>query len=372
MNAFAFLFPITYLLYFLALRRLVFKQQPWQRLWDVLGGATALTAALDWLLLALLPWLGLSFGPVLPGSLLFNGGRLFLFLVILGGLWIAHSKHWQTALAWSGAAGQLLLLGLAAYALYLEPFHLDVTHLSLNEAPALLPNRPLRILHLTDLHIERLTRREVQALHLVAKFQPDIIVLTGDYINIDYLRDPQAQAETRRFLAALEAPLGVYAINGTTDPPWLMEILFHNLDNIHILDDSFVSLSLPGGKLTLLGLSWSGDTDFDRQRLRQLMKSLPASDYTLLLYHTPDVIETTSALAIDLYLAGHTHGGQVRLPFYGALVTFSEYGKRYEMGRYQVGQTTLYVSRGLGMEGLLLPRLRFLCPPEMTLVELGH
>jgi len=90
-----------------------------------------------------------------------------------------------------------------------------------------------------------------------------------------------------------------------------------------------------------------------------------------LLYHTPDVIEEASASGVDLYFAGHTHGGQIRLPFYGAIVTFSKYGKKYEVGKYIVGATTLYVSRGLGMEGWQLPRIRFLSPPELVLVELG-
>jgi predicted MPP superfamily phosphohydrolase len=75
-------------------------------------------------------------------------------------------------------------------------------------------------------------------------------------------------------------------------------------------------------------------------------------------------------VGVDLYLAGHTHGGQLRLPFFGALVTASIYGKRYEMGAYREGNTLLYVSRGLGMEGKGAPRARFLCPPEIVLFTL--
>ena len=71
---------------------------------------------------------------------------------------------------------------------------------------------------------------------------------------------------------------------------------------------------------------------------------------------------------IDLYLCGHTHGGQVRLPIIGAVLTSSQLGKRYEMGLYQGGRTHMYVSRGIGLEGLSAPRVRFLAPPEITLV----
>jgi hypothetical protein len=71
---------------------------------------------------------------------------------------------------------------------------------------------------------------------------------------------------------------------------------------------------------------------------------------------------------MDLYLCGHTHGGQVRLPFYGALVTFSRYGKKYEAGEYIVGNTVMYVNRGVGMENNA-PRIRFLTRPEVALIE---
>jgi predicted MPP superfamily phosphohydrolase len=72
-----------------------------------------------------------------------------------------------------------------------------------------------------------------------------------------------------------------------------------------------------------------------------------------------------------LQLSGHTHGGQVRLPLFGALYAGSLYGKRFESGRRQVGEMTLYVTRGLGLEGKGAPRVRFLCPPEMILWEIG-
>jgi hypothetical protein len=74
---------------------------------------------------------------------------------------------------------------------------------------------------------------------------------------------------------------------------------------------------------------------------------------------------------VDLYLCGHTHGGQVRMPWYGAVLTSSSLGKRYEMGEYVEQNTRLYISRGIGLEGLSAPRLRLLCPPEIVLWELS-
>jgi hypothetical protein len=74
---------------------------------------------------------------------------------------------------------------------------------------------------------------------------------------------------------------------------------------------------------------------------------------------------------VDLYCAGHTHGGQVALPLYGALITFSKYGKKYEAGLYREGETWLYVNRGIGMEGGSTPRVRFWAPPEVTVIEVS-
>ena len=74
--------------------------------------------------------------------------------------------------------------------------------------------------------------------------------------------------------------------------------------------------------------------------------------FTVMLYHYGDAVEELATPGnVDLLLAGHTHGGQVALPFYGALVTFARFGKRYEGGLYRVRDTWLYVNRGIGMEG---------------------
>jgi hypothetical protein len=105
--------------------------------------------------------------------------------------------------------------------------------------------------------------------------------------------------------------------------------------------------------------------------LIDLLAKYPGDGYYVLLYHTPDLVETAAANDVSLYFSGHTHGGQVRLPLYGAIVTLSVYHKEYEMGEYHVGPTTLYVSRGIGMEGLGLPRIRFLCPPEIVVFDLN-
>jgi hypothetical protein len=71
-----------------------------------------------------------------------------------------------------------------------------------------------------------------------------------------------------------------------------------------------------------------------------------------------------------LYLCGHTHGGQVALPFYGAIITLTKYGKKYEAGMYEVGDSLLYVNRGLGLDSRWLPKVRFFARPEIAVFDI--
>jgi predicted MPP superfamily phosphohydrolase len=113
------------------------------------------------------------------------------------------------------------------------------------------------------------------------------------------------------------------------------------------------------------------ELDIDSQIFLELVGLAPPDSMKLLLYHSPELMPLAQQYPVDLYLCGHTHGGQVRLPFYGALITSSSLGKRYEMGPYLEKDTLLYVSRGIGLEGLSAPRMRLLCPPEIVLFTLG-
>jgi predicted MPP superfamily phosphohydrolase len=144
---------------------------------------------------------------------------------------------------------------------------------------------------------------------------------------------------------------------------------------VTVLTDRWEVLEIAGRQVALAGvavhrnLAVGRDRAAERRALSELVRTMPNDRLTILLHHTPDLIPEAAAAGFDLYLCGHTHGGQVRLPIYGALTTFSLYGKRYEMGTYVEGGTTVFVSRGIGLEGWVLPRVRLLCPPEIVLVE---
>jgi predicted MPP superfamily phosphohydrolase len=260
---------------------------------------------------------------------------------------------------------QLFLMLCAVDGFLIEPFSIQVTHheFSFDYLPT--EGLPLRIVHLSDPHVERTTMRERKLVPLVDELQPDLILLTGDYLNLSYLGDETAQQDFRALASQLHAPYGVYAVRGSVDSPALTERLFAGLD-IVVLENESVRLEIEGQEIYLVGVACSHDLSIDIPRLDQALKGVPPDSFKILLYHSPDIIEAASERGIDLYLAGHTHGGQIRLPLYGAIATSSIYYKEYEAGLFQDGRTYLYVSRGLGLEGASAPRARFLCWPEVA------
>jgi uncharacterized protein len=332
---------------------------------------------LDGVMLAALPRLHLSYGSLGLSWFLILVVRMVLILITiltLGALFRLQPalNHQQAAraglLLW--AIANLVVSTISFYGLYIEPFDLRVTEINL-PGPVFFPDRRLCIVQLADLHVERLTKRDREILTRLKAIQPDLIVLTGDYINYDYARDPRAIQEARTFLAELYAPYGVFAIRGSlvVDCPETIPELFSGLE-ITVLNDQAQTLSIGAGSIYLTGVQIDR-SGHDRTVLSELIKQAPPDAYSLLLYHSPDLIETAAENNVNLYLAGHTHGGQVRFPFIGAVITLSAYGRKYASGLHTLGPTTLYVSRGLGMEGLHLPRARFLCPPEMVVIHLG-
>jgi predicted MPP superfamily phosphohydrolase len=271
------------------------------------------------------------------------------------------------------AAVQLLGTYLAIRGLWIEPQLLTITRLRFR-TPKLAPrSKPLRLLHLADIHMERLTRRDQEVIQRARALRPDVIVFTGDFLNLSYTQDRQAWQDAREMLKTFSAPLGVYAVSGSppVDPPEVVSQLLKGL-NIRWLRDERVTLTHGSQKLDLIGLTCTHVPEEDGPRLAGVLNGAGPGRLKILLYHSPDLAPEAAQLGIDLQLSGHTHGGQVRLPLYGALYAASIYGKRFEMGARQVGGMKLYVSRGIGMEGKGAPRVRFLCPPEITLFEIGH
>jgi len=321
----------------------------------------------DWQLFAALPRRRVSFGPILPPLL---GLALIRCLVVLALAPLAQAWTWPGLAA--ALAVQLLGSAFVAYGTLVEPFRLRVTRLEI-ACPALAnPGTPLRLVHLSDIHVERTTRRERDLPSLVARLEPDLIAVTGDYLNASYTDDLRASADLQALLIRLRALGSVYGCLGTleVDLPELMRPVLAGA-GVDLLEDRAVELIVGGHRLWLAGIRCTRDPAADGARLANLLAGAPQGALKVVLYHMPDLLPEAATLGVDLVLSGHTHGGQWRLPGFGALLTNSRYGKRYEAGHYRQGETHLVVSRGLGMEGFGMPRARFFCPPEVVLITLS-
>ncbi len=332
------------------------------------GAGQWLFLAADSAVLRALPGKEISFGPWKSQFVALAIPRLVVTAVIglLAG-WMG--VGWALGLA---LFVQLLGTALLLWGTLIEPFRLSMTEVTV-PTDRLPPDAlPIRLLHISDIHVERLTRREEKLLQLAAAAQPDLIVITGDYVNLSYNRDAKTHAQVRQLLNQLSAPYGVYAVLGSP-PVDLREMAAPIFDGLPIplLREDWRQVELGDGRsLVILGMDCTHHIPDDAERLRRLAAAAPNGVPQVLLYHSPELMPQAAGHDLDLYLCGHTHGGQVRLPFIGPILISSQLGRQYVMGLYRDGRTHLYVSRGVGLEGLSAPRIRFMAPPEITLVSL--
>jgi predicted MPP superfamily phosphohydrolase len=223
---------------------------------------------------------------------------------------------------------------------------------------------PLRIAHLTDLHMSgRITRpyfeRVVEETNALG---PDIIAVTGDIVErepcIDWL--PQT-------LGRLRAEGGIYFVLGNHDRHVDVNRLKAALTGVGLihLGASCHELSIRGLPVILGGnaLPWFGPASNFDECAPHDESGLPLR---IVLAHSPDEFAWAQSHDIDLMLAGHLHGGQVRLPLFGAIVSPSRHGVRYACGVFSAGNTVMHVSCGTGS----LTPLRYNCPPEISLLTL--
>lgn len=262
------------------------------------------------------------------------------------------------------SAPLLALSATAAYARFIGPYSYRV-----NEQDAFIRDLPerfenFRITHITDVHHSRIVGlNEIERVVEIANgTKPDLIALTGDYTST-YRRFIEPCAEALR---ALKAPEGVWAVLGNHDHYTDRELTTRALERNHIpvLNNVNTVLRRGSDSLQLAGIddwSWAG-TDWNRA-LNGINQAVP----TVLLSHQPNVLDTKEAQSVSLILSGHTHGGQITLPFIGAPAGLATKDLKYVHGLFRRGPTQLYVSSGTGVIGL---PLRLGVRPEIAVLRL--
>jgi uncharacterized protein len=244
-------------------------------------------------------------------------------------------------------------LAVAVDAFFVEPYRIEVTHSSV-QAPL---TRPLKIAHLSDLHTSGLGRRERHLLGLLDAEQPDVIVITGDTVTRGH-----HYANIRPILSRLHAPLGVWLVRGNweNDYPLYNERAFYLKLGIHFLLNEARPIR---PEIWLIGLD---DPSSGTPNLHAALSTVPQGVYVIAAFHAPAFFDNVAG-RVPLVLAGHTHGGQVRLPLVPVFWLPRGSGRFLE-GWYAERGSRMYVSRGIGTT--FLP-IRFRCPPELSIITVG-
>jgi predicted MPP superfamily phosphohydrolase len=240
----------------------------------------------------------------------------------------------------------------------------EVFQVELAERTFHLPRLPaaldgLTVLHLSDLHLQGTPDRAYfrHVLDLCAAWEPDLVALTGDVVDSDW-----HHRWIVPLLGRLRWRLAAFAILGNHDSWQDAPLIRRRLRRIgmRVLGNSWEEIEVRGERLVVIGQEepWF--------RPGPDLTGCPEGVFRLCLSHTPDQIAWARRHDIDLVLAGHNHGGQVRLPLLGPLLVPSRYGRRYASGSFHEPPTVMHVSRGLGGE----EPLRYNCRPEATLLVL--
>jgi len=263
---------------------------------------------------------------------------------------------WFERIVLALAAGGILCM---AYGFFIEPYWLEINRLRIATPKLRAGSAPIRLVHITDFHSDPAPRLESRLPGVIAQEKPDLVVFTGDTVN-----SAEALPIFRRCLRQIAAIAPTFAIRGNWDTAYWSKLDLFGDTGVTELEGRAVPLRLQGSDLWIVGASPVGHPS-----LQRALRAVPPGTLTVLLCHSPDEIEEVAGRGVDLYLAGHTHGGQVALPLFGPLVTLSRFGNRYARGLYKVGRTWLYVNRGIGMEGGV-PRVRFWARPEIVVIDL--
>lgn len=262
------------------------------------------------------------------------------------------AKPLQGALHALAAAGVLCIL----YGILIEPYRLSAREFIVKSPK--LSGENLRIVHLSDLHVRRWGRIEERVLSEAARLKPDLILLTGDYSAF-----PGTRRDALRLLDALSSIASTYCVRGNSE--FSRPLHGDSAGSVRWLLNDSQRINLRGNDLTVVGADPGQEGG-----LRTLALRADPASFVLALYHYPDLVPELAQLPVDLLLSGHSHGGQVRLPFVGALASASRAGVHYVQGLFLSKDKAAHVSAGVGCESYGLPCMRFLCPPEMTLIVL--
>jgi predicted MPP superfamily phosphohydrolase len=317
-----------------------------------------LALAFLWINVLLFAGLGMALcfpvGPFAKIQLLAWAVFLHLPLLLAGLALVFHRRKRSLSII-----SLVLLIGIVAIgidAFLIEPHWLKLTRVTISSDKV---EQSFRIAVIADLQTDSPGDYELQALKRTMAERPDLILLAGDYLQTMGQEEYETEREHFRSLlreAALSAPLGVFAIGGNVDGAHWPE-LFEGL-GVHCFE---TTSSVDLGPIVLTGLTLEDSYNAH-------LNVEGRNPFHIVLGHSPNF--SLGRIEGDLLIAGHTHGGQCQLPGLGPLLTLSEVPRSWASGVTTIERgKPLVVPNGIGLERGHAPRIRFLCRPELAIVE---
>jgi predicted MPP superfamily phosphohydrolase len=262
--------------------------------------------------------------------------------------------------------------GFAFYSGEIARHEIDIVQRPIAITNLPIPFHGYRIVQISDIHLDEYTEPFFleRIVHHINTLSPDLVLLTGDFIthgSLTFIAGGHAVRRCAEILTTLNAPLR-YAILGNHDVSFDGPLVTRTLTSqgTPVLINQYHPIERDGARLWLCGVD---DPGTSHPNLDLAIPAKPDGP-VLLMAHEPDyaddVVAHSRGHLVDLMLSGHSHGGQVKLPFVGALV-LPPLGEKYPEGHYRFNQMQLYVNRGIGTVGL---PFRFNCPPEITVITL--
>ena len=282
-------------------------------------------------------------------------------------------KTSMLTVAGMGTAG----VGTYYYSKQIEPAWFDITHLTVRLARLTPAFQGYRLVQISDIHTDSTfmsADRLAGLVQTVNALQADLLVITGDFVTRYMPADKHILSELRN-LRARDGVIGVMGNHDhAADVDWVSSCLQGT--NVQVLNNTIRTIQRGDEMLHIVGMDDLWPTNDDTPEpvwnhlplLQQVTATFPEQGAAVLLVHEPDFADVTAHVGrYDLELSGHSHGGQVRVPIAGALA-LPPLAHNYPCGLYQVKDLLHYTNRGLGM---VAPRVRLNCRPEITVFELS-
>ncbi|MDQ0229529.1 metallophosphoesterase [Metabacillus malikii] len=265
-------------------------------------------------------------------------------------------------------ASLLTACGGYIYARHIEPALLDIVDKTIVHKK--IPNsfNGVKIVQFSDTHLsDYFTLERLDTIVTkINQLSPDILLFTGDLMD-----EPNQYHEVNKvapILQKLHARLGKFAVYGNHDHGGYGTDIYKDVitnAGFTLLQNSVKNIVINQDKIAIAGLD---DLMLGKPNYQSTLGTLNEDQFNVLLAHEPDAALESNYFHVDLQLSGHSHAGQIQLPFYGPLIT-PPYASVYHEGMYEIGQMRLYVNRGLGTTRL---PFRFLSTPEITTFTLSN